>query len=278
MKIIVITMAAIAFLAARTGAMADDLQRGAHDTEVAKLLREMARVLPLRTTQLRKIAPDFAVEKTEGINWPAAVAEADKHYGTHQPGRAAFLRKYLGKGSSEDQLKQLQIARGVSIGGAGSWGASYDIGPAGKPIGTIGAWISDGKLVEMPTLGVKNATVEKIDYSDLIFDAHDMLISADRHLPPDSEGVRIVLGENTSGTGGTNFFWVQITTAHGESETISYNPDLTIKERTVNGTGKQDYREVYDHGKLSRRTYYKTRTSAGGLQEVDHEEKFPLKS
>lgn len=69
------TSAAIALVAFALSATANSFQPGEHDEEALRLLRAMAGAIPLRTTSLSKIAPDFAVEKHAGLAWEEAVAE-----------------------------------------------------------------------------------------------------------------------------------------------------------------------------------------------------------
>src|SRR4030095_4579130 len=80
---------------------------GQHDEEGAKLLQRMSQVIPLRTTRLQTVAPEFAIEKRAGLTWADAVAEADSEYGKKDPKRFAFLRRYLAAGSPEINLADL---------------------------------------------------------------------------------------------------------------------------------------------------------------------------
>jgi hypothetical protein len=237
----------------------------------------MSRAIPLRTTSLQKIAPEFVVEKHVGLMWSEAVAEANSRFGPRQPERAAFLRKYLGKGSAEIQLAELQlpISGGSTITGGGI-SRGFVFGPVDKPTAEITVWTAQGKLIGDPTLDLTTVTVEGVVYRELSFDVGDRLISTNLYLPPNSKGATIVAGQNTSGEGGVNYFWVSISAPGDESELISYTPDLVIKERRVSTPGHRDFREVYENGILRRRMHYNKRQVEGGTQSyIEREERFP---
>ncbi len=222
------TSAAIALVAFALSATANSFQPGEHDEEALRLLRAMAGAIALRTTSLSKIAPDFAVEKHAGLAWEEAVAEANSRFGQRQPDRAAFLRKYLGKGSPETQLAELQLpTSGLHAGTASGISRGFEFGPPDKPTATIIVWLAKGQLISEPTLCLTTA-VAGVVYN-LEFDVSDHLTSATRQLSPSSKGATLTVGQNTSGTGGVNFFWVQISARAGESESINYTPDLVIK-------------------------------------------------
>src|SRR5204863_3383083 len=124
-------------------------------------------------------------------------------------------------------------------------------------------------------LTMASAVVDGVVYEYLGFDLNDRLMSAGRQLPPDAHGVKITAGENTTGQGGVNFFWVMISSAGDESETIDYTPELLINSRSVNNA-TQRYREFYENGRLARRLHYADREVQGGTQTyVAKEEKFP---
>ena len=271
------TFAAIALVAFCLSVSANGFQPGEYDEEALRLLRTMSVAIPLRTTSLPKTAPDFAVEKHAGLAWNEAVAEANSRFGQRQPERAAFLRKYLGKGSPEVQLGELQLpVSGMSVGTGSGTSRGFVFGPADKPTATITVWVAQGQLIGEPTLGLTTATIEGVVYSNLVFDLSDHLISANRQLPPNSNGATLTVGQNTSGSGGVNFFWVRISAPGGASESINYTPDLVIRERSVSTPGHLDFREVYENGILRRRMHYNKRQVEGGTQSyIEREERFP---
>ena len=271
------TLAAISLVAFCLSATANGFQPGEHDKEALRLLRAMSVAIPLRTTSLPKIAPDFAVEKDAGLAWNEVVAVANSRFGQRQPERAAFLRKYLGKGSPEVQLGELQLSvSGMSTRTGGGASRGFVFGPVAKPTATITVWIAQDQLIDEPTLGLTTATIEGVVYSNLVFDLSDHLISANRQLPPNANGATLSVGQNTSGAGGVNFFWVQISAPGGASESINYTPDLVIRERWVNAPGQLDFREVYENGILRKRVHYNKRQVEGGTQSyIEREEKFP---
>ena len=238
----------------------------------------MSDAIPLRTTSLLTIAPEFVVEKRAGLSWGEAVAEANSRFGQRQPHRAAYLRKYLGDGSPESHLAELQLESsrsGASTGSSRSIG--FVFGPADKPTATITVWLAHrGPLQSEPILSLSTATVGGVVYSYLSFDSSDRLTSAARQLPANSKGATFTVGQNTSGRGEVNFFWVRISAREGGSESINYTPELVIRERSVSTPGQLDFREVYENGMLRRRLHYNTRQVAGGTQSyVEREESFP---
>ncbi len=275
MKNISVSMVVLASLLSAT---ANGFQSGEYDEEALRLLRTMSGAIPLRTTSLQKTAPDFAVQKHPGLAWGEAVAEANSRFGQRQPERAVFLRKYLGKGSPEIQLVELQLpSSGISFVTGSGISRGFVFGPADKPTATITVRVVPGQLlIGEPTLDLTTATVEGVVYSHLKFDLNDHLTSATRQLPPNSKGVTLTVGQNTSGTGGVNFFWVQISAPGGESESINCTPDLVIRERWVRSPGHLDFREVYENGILRRRVHYNKRQVKGGTQTyIEREERFP---
>ncbi len=96
------TIAASTLLACAVIARANEYLPGKHDSEALRLRRSMSEAIPLRTTALKDIAPEFAVEKQDGLTWEEAVAEASARFGRRQPRRAAFCESISG----EDRRKR----------------------------------------------------------------------------------------------------------------------------------------------------------------------------
>ena len=140
------------------GPRANALDPDAEDEEALRLLRTMTRVLPLRAASLATIAPDFAVEKRAGLVWEEAVAEANSRFGQSQPQRAAFLCKYLTKGSSELQLVELRLpAARFSGGDGGTMSKGFVFGPPDKPTATLSVGIAETRIVAEPRLTLATA-------------------------------------------------------------------------------------------------------------------------
>lgn len=77
--------------------------------------------------------------------------QAQARYGQQQPGRAAFLRKYLKAGMPENSLEALGLRRSgasANIGGNVGIGLMYDTeyNSLGKPLSTIGVGLTSGYL------------------------------------------------------------------------------------------------------------------------------------
>lgn len=279
MKSFAILPAVIASWALTWNIKAGEWLPGSHDKEALRLLQQMTQALPLRTTTLKTIDSSFAVEKEPGLSWDQAVAAANMRYGTRQPERAAFLRKYLGQGSPESNLSELQLPEygvGMTTGSGRSKG--FVIGLPDQPTAIIWFSIANDRLVGEPTLTLTNSTVDGVVYSHLDFDLQDRLISALLQAPLDSR--RLTLGQNLSGKGGVNFYHA---TFHAgdrggmdESESIHYSPEMVITERRVQMPNQLRYREVYEEGRLRKRLHYAERQVAGGTETyVKKEDVFP---
>lgn len=233
MKTKMTTLAGIALVAlGLSSGRANALQPGEYDGEAVRLLRAMAQALPLRTTSLQKIAPAFAVEKKAGLTWDEAVAEADRRFGHRQPERAAFLRKYLGKGSPESQLDQLHLRlRGSGFIIPGYTSKELVFEPWHKPTATMWVSVGKGQLLGEPTLRLLGTTIEGVVYTSLAFDLTDHLIAATREMVR-TRGATMIVGQNTS-SAGVDSFWVQISTLDGGSESLTFTSDLVLTERRV---------------------------------------------
>ncbi len=271
----------MAFLALTPATNADEYIAGEMDQEALRLLRIMSQSLPLRTTTLQQIAPEFVVAKSAAPTWSDALADANARFGPRQPQRAAFLRKYLERGSSEADLDELglhlSLASGGAVTGAGS-SKTLAFGPAEEPTATLMVWIAQGKLIDRPTLSLPGVKIEGVDYCYLTFDVNDRLISAARILPEAQTGSKrlLVVQENTTGEGGVNYYSASIAGAAGESESIDFTPDLVIKTRWVTFPSHESYHESYENGRLRKRTHNKDRQVANGTENyIDRVETFP---
>jgi hypothetical protein len=229
----------------------------------------------MRSTLLGEIAPAFAVAKHPGLTWDEAVSEANARFGIRLAERAAFLRKYIVNGSPEAQLAELQLRSGGGTIMGGGISKGFVIGPPNNPVATIYVWVSQGRIVGEPTLWLAHAKIKGVTYDELIFDLNDCLISTNQSLGK-INGSALTIGQNTTGEGGVNHYWAQVSGPDGESETIRFTPELVIKQRWVWIPNRPDVREDYEDGKLRRRAYYGKRQVGGGTETfVEREETFP---
>lgn len=279
MKSFHLILAVIAPFALTWNIKADEWLPGSHDKEALHLLRQMTQALPLRTTTLKQVATSFAVDKQPGLTWDQAVAAANMRYGSRQPERAAFLRKYLERGSPESNLSELQLPEygvGMTTGSGRSKG--FVIGLPEEPSAIIWFSIANDKLVGAPTLTLTSATVDGVVYGNLNFDLADCLTSAHLQVPLNSR--RLTVGQNTSGKGGVNFYHATFSagdrSAMDDSESIHFSPEMAITERWVQMPNQLRYREVYEKGRLRKRLHYAERQVAGGTETyVKKEDDFP---
>ncbi len=99
-------------------------------------------------------------------------------------------------------------------------------------VGKEGKW--HGVLIGRGLLTLPNCTVDDIQYDCLVFDSDHKLYGWQRTVGPDGNGVVIVVGGNTSGEGGVNFYWAYVMTdTRRMLETITFSPELKIKEREI---------------------------------------------
>jgi len=260
---------------------------GDNDAEVLGLLRRIHQAVPLHKIALNDVAPQFADAKNESLGWKDAVAEADKRFGTKPEQievRAAFLRKHLVAGMPEAELQALKLTEwGVSASTGSARSKSFVFGTLANPTALLHLGIAHGSktLVSAPTLALLKATIDGFKFEELDFDINDRLVgwSYQTHLNRNKDLVR--LGANNSGSGGVSFFYASITKSDDQSETISFTPDLVIRERRVSGkqqladvpkmpgvqtTREQDYREIYDGGKLRKRQHFGQRQHKSGTE------------
>ncbi|TDU63087.1 hypothetical protein EI77_04509 [Prosthecobacter fusiformis] len=255
---------------------AQDYVPGRHDKEVIRLLQEMARDLPLQTTELETVALNCSVAKKVGLTWDQAVAEADARFGNLQPQRAAFLRKYLEVGSPIAHLDELQLKdSGLSTGTGGSTSRSLMMDERIKPEMKITVWMSQDFLVAPAMLGLEEVIVNETLYKGLQFDLQDRLLFVGRELPPMEDGTLLQLTQGTKGSDGKFYHVGTITGPGKESESIWLNADFTLRERQVKVEKKMHYRELYEEGILRKRQHYSTRQTSGGTETfVAREETF----
>lgn len=259
---------------------ADDFRAGARDEQILGLLRVMARDLPLRTMTLNEVAPEFVVEKVEGLTWTQAVAEAEKRFGRQQPARGVFLSKYLEKGSPETCLTELQWADAAFDGGSNyGHSKSFIVGAHFSPVATISTWLENSRpqLQADATLSMSNINVNGTSYEALIFNRRDHLIRATQKLAPEENGTFVSFAEDATEEKGANRYYAWIVGINGEFETVDYTPELRIKERSVTIPGTADYREFYEAGQLRKRLHYgKRKNDLGGEDSIlERTEKFP---
>lgn len=280
MKSFSFLLAAISSTAITWSIHAEELQPGTHDAEALRLLHQMSQALPLRTTTLEKIAPSFAAEKQPGLTWDQAVAAANTRYGSRQPERAAFLRKYLEDGSPEARLSELQLPEhGVHTTTGSGRSTGFVIGPPEKPEAIISFFIANGRLVGAPSLTLTSLTVDGVAYRHLDFDSEDRLVSTRLQFLADSRLMTHELGQNISGKDGTDFYYAIFYGTKGaidQSERLHFSPGRVMTERWVSIPNQSDYREFYEQGRLRRRLHYDKRQVKGGTETyVKKEELFP---
>jgi hypothetical protein len=243
-------------------------QAGKYDDKVLKILREMSKALPLRTTTLKEIAPKYVIAKHEGLTWPEAVAEANARFGQRQPERAAFLRLYLEKGLPEEQLKELQLADFMvaTETGAGT-GKALVFGRYDEPEAKIDYGVGISNLIGEVEFSLCGIEIKGVTYEELTFDASNHLISASRNFPPEQGGMGVFIQMNTSGEGGVNYYSALIADVTGEeSETIGYTPELVISERWVSVHNGIRFSEIYENGHLRKRLHYGQRQEQYGTE------------
>jgi hypothetical protein len=250
---------------------------GEHDKEAAQSVRAMAQALPLSTTTLQKIAPEFAVEKVPGLSWEEALAAAEKQFGHRQPARAAFLRKYLTKGSPMAQLVELQLSDtgGPRFDGLRHYWFSSPINSKAY----IEVRLVDGKLAAEPELELGDRKLDGVFYPFLRFDAADHLIAAGHHILLTDEKGKGWIDESTTPAIAGAPYSVTLNYFDGTgSETIYYTPEFVIRHRDViNPEQPSYYRDDFEKGVLRKRVHYGVRDLPNGRKEYypEREENFP---
>ena len=144
----VATCLSLFLLLARSSAA--EFQPGKCDAVVLEHMRAMVRAVPLRTTTVRDVAPEFAVAKRADLTWDEALADANHRLGESQPTRALFLRKYLSRGAPDSRLLELRWPDSLM---------SIRSGP--NTYGSL-VWLGPDPLVTQPPLELSTADGGKI--------------------------------------------------------------------------------------------------------------------
>ncbi len=279
MRLFRIILTLVAFSVVLGRAEAPPFFPGQHDGEGAKLLRRMSQVIPLRTTRLQTVAPEFAIEKRAGLTWTDAVAEADANYGKKDPKRFAFLRRYLVRGSPEINLADLHSTMSAGNGAGSRRSVHYSLhGPFGASLIGIGVYLDEGKLSADPTLVLPSVTIDGMTYSYLTFDSNDRLIRASLQLPLKpgvlTDGWTLQVSQSIEGD--SPFYSLIIYGPTAERESIHFTSEFGIKERSVSYLEGKGMTEIYENGKLRRRVYQNQRQVQGGrMSYIEKEETFP---
>jgi hypothetical protein len=302
---VVLSSLGLACVAARSqeplAAAAGDAVDDKHERPVSRLLREATRTLRLRRTTLKECAPRYAVHAPKGLEWADALAYADARFGGDKVRRALFLRKHYARGQPVSSLRALGLApAGASFfmgsgrtwelvvvepekrpGGAprGSWEAPVTIGVSASH----GEWAADdatgerrldrGKSVLFgpPTLTIRGVKLRDITFDSLTFDAADKLISFTFSTDADDASETkesFLIGGNTTGEDGSDFYWAYVRDAEGETiEIRNYDEDLFVTLRSVMKPGSAEtiYADKYLNGVPYERVFYRYANGAGNI-------------
>jgi hypothetical protein len=272
---------------------AADFQPGQYDEFIQKELRRIMQAAPLHTTTVRDVAPEFVVEKVEGLSWEQALAEAERRFGEHQPERALFLRKYLAKGAPESQLEELHWPdRGLGFQSGPNLFVSLDWhGPekakapaagtdrqpkdavASAPpardirfarimepvLARIDTSVVSQKLSAEASLAFPDRQFKGITFKILSFDEEDRLVwtLAEVSAGPGGPTIQLTCSANSKfGEPGVHFYQASLSDPSGNHETLEYNADLELQMRWVQKQPwKMSYHETYEHGRLRQRQH-----------------------
>lgn len=262
-------------------AMAGDFKAGAYDELAREQLRATLAAAPLKDLTVRDLAPDFVVEKQDGLTWEAAVAEANRRFKEKQPERALFLRKYLTAGAPESQLDELgwppawaafnsgpstyshldwfgaevhARLRAARDQNSGDWrkGMTLDLLQT-KPLVRIDTAVVNRALTGAPRLSFPGAKVRGIAFALLTFDENDRLASVLRVIPIADTGATMQI-TYPWGPPGSGSWSVSITDRDHNWESLDYDPGLVLQRRWVQARG-QTFHEIYEDGRLRKRVH-----------------------
>jgi len=286
----------------------EEVPPGTYDLEILENLKDITKILPLKTTALKDVAPEFFVEAPANLTWEQALSTANKDYAEDRDKRALYLSKFLVKGAPVSRLGELNLremgnnastggGRGVTLGLAieeeeertSDWPGLGSV--KFKPIkarATFSFWCSHGEWIEVdgkrildrgqsvlhgrPTLCIPDLKYRERVYKKLSFDHENRLSSFYFRSEPDKLGAVYEIGGNCSGKDGAEFYWASLRYKDQSkaAEVLSLSQLLGVTERTVADlkTGKTKYRDIYQNGRLAKRLYYKEIREAAGTQTV----------
>jgi hypothetical protein len=284
--VLVVCVGMLLFRLIATGGEPGDWRPGRFDEHAVQLLKEATEKLKLGKTTILEVAPKYFVEKGGDLSWEEAVAKADRLFGEDADKRALFLRKFLPAGSPSARLEALKLPdMGLQLETGGGRSSTYGIGVTYEQLGQIrrrNAKASlmfvygQDKTLQPPTLCIEDVELGGNHYK-LYFDVDDKLTGFSREGIEVAAESTIRVGGNTSGAGGTNYFFAGVTSKNGAHESVDFTPSLVIWRRRVDESqaGKPIYAETYEDGKLRKRVYYGERKSASGTQSfIERTEEF----
>lgn len=214
-------------------------------------LRETGRILRLGATRLNEVAPEYVADGPTDLTWEQAMDHARQRWPENRAKRACYMRKFLVWGDPCSHLLDLELmdtgirqmhGRGVSQSLVIDGWIEYDDAPSRDQSSVVGrtsharATLSFGasefdlkkaKLWSEVSLNLRDRDLPQGFAADVSFDRGDALTSFGRTLSLD--GIRIHVGGNLSGEGGTANYWIQM----GELESRNYGPGFALRERTV---------------------------------------------
>jgi len=262
------------------------------DQQAAKLLGETTRLLMLKTTTIREIAPAYSVEKAGDLAWPEALVKADATFHGDLTRQLLFLRKYLPTGSPATCLSLLpKKPDPYSFGMPGRMSTSFTLAPPGADAASqnevhygpsrpsdpptvelrfiVGP--SGVAIVEPGAVILQNFRIAVSRYDELTFGLDDKLTSFTRTVGFPAMNLKLVIQGNTTGPDGTNYFSAVVMDENGRwQQVISFSPALEITWLYVYDplTSKPRYREEYEAGTLRRRIHYGERETAQGTEQI----------
>jgi len=270
------------------GGFGQEIKAGEHDAELRAFLNEALSLVTLRETTVADVAPEFALpEADKEADWMEALDIAGKAYPDSPMHCALYLWKHLPENADPALLKDLDLDGDGSVWTTGS-GFSHSLILIEKafipkrdsfidiievhPKALLNFWISHGsdkRLFGPGYLEIHDVLIGNLSFTALHFDTDEKLIGfgSKRKLPA---GIVLTIGGNTTGTDGTDFYYLNVSINNRRFENISLSPDLLIADRWVNDltTGKTIYREVYQAGKPIKRNFYGEIKSEYGTQSV----------
>jgi len=276
-------------------------EAGRFDAQIIDALNAACKAIPLRETRLKDVALQYWVEIDPALTWNNAVKTAAERYPDDQVKRILFMAYYLKDGGPLDWVKQMDIPPGMwgifSTGGGRT--TSYDIGavkvetapPVRQPDGTFTAQlpykpspirlnvIDNYTAILGCNINIHNVKVGDVTYRQLGFNMDGTLRGFEQEIALPDAGVTLIIGGNTSGEGGKEHYYgsIQAGERHATVERLSLTSARILAGRTVNQPDGHTplYREVYQDGKLAKRSWYKTvQTDTGTQTIIDRTETF----
>ena len=303
-RFMVMAVAVVMLAAGGFGAEVPTYVAGSCDVEVARLLKHATSSLVLGKTSLRTLAPQYCVDMGSATNWSDALSQVDRLYGTNSLKRALYLWKFIRPNMPTSVLSELRLERSIFSFSSGSGqSASYVLDPGDtappsrsappgtnvivrqgslsepSPKATLDFWISHGDtiIVGAPSLMLHNFVHASMCYQSLQFDTNETLTFFwGSH--PMTNGARGIYFNGSMTSLETNYCSTVYGNHFGNTvERLEFNPDLTIKRRTVyDSIDQPKYADFYEHGKLVRRGFYGRKEGARNCWSYyfDHFEEF----